>query len=89
MWELRAHGQSRSKAIKTKDTSKAVPTVTHMMFVKLVEESLLKAVISQNCDGLHRRSGLTTEGETTPNVTFIWQVKRDIPERAYFGFYPE
>ena len=32
------------------------------MFVKLYEEGMVKAVISQNCDGLHRRSGLPTKG---------------------------
>ena len=34
-----------------------------MMFVKLYQEGIVKAVVSQNCDGLHRRSGLPTTGE--------------------------
>ena len=38
--------------------TKAIPTATHMMFVKLHQEGILKAVVSQNTDGLHRRSGL-------------------------------
>lgn len=62
MWELRAHGQLRSASIKTKSTTKAIPTPTHMMFVKLMQEGVVKAVISQNCDGLHRRSGLPVKG---------------------------
>lgn len=44
-------------------TTKAIPTATHMMFVKLHEEGIIKAVISQNCDGLHRRSGLPPGSE--------------------------
>ena len=63
MWELRAHKQQRSSAIRTKDTTQAIPTPTHMMFVKLVEQGILKAVVSQNCDGLHRRSGLPVKCE--------------------------
>ena len=70
MWELRAHGETRSAAIKTKTTTQAIPTPTHMMFVKLVEEGLLKAVVSQNCDGLHRRSGLPVRGMSLCNPWF-------------------
>ena len=62
MWELRAHGKLRSSDIKTKSTAQAIPTPTHMMFVKLMQEGVLKAVVSQNCDGLHRRSGLPVKG---------------------------
>ena len=61
-WELQAHKQVRSSKCKTTDVTKAVPTVTHMTFVKLYEEGLLKCVISQNVDGLHRRSGLPQKG---------------------------
>ena len=57
-WELQAYKATRSAAIKVKDTTQAIPTPTHMMLVKLVGEGLLKAVISQNTDGMHRRSGL-------------------------------
>ena len=66
VWELRAHGQLRSSKIKTTSSLQAIPTPTHMMFVKLVEEGTLKAVVSQNCDGLHRRSGLPVKGDHTP-----------------------
>lgn len=53
-------------ATKTKDTKKiirssmasAVPTITHMSFVKLMNEGYLKFLISQNTDGLHRKSGI-------------------------------
>ena len=62
MWELRAHKQARPKASKTTEVAKAIPTVTHMTMLKLHEEGLLKCVVSQNTDGLHRRSGLPKNG---------------------------
>lgn len=58
VWELRAHNQARSTAYKTTSTTKAIPSPTHMLFVKMQQEGILKCVISQNCDGLHKRSGL-------------------------------
>jgi len=37
----------------------ATPTLTHMAIMKLVEEGKVRYVISQNTDGLHRKSGLS------------------------------
>ena len=36
----------------------AKPTLTHMALVKLVQEGIVKYVISQNVDGLHLKSSL-------------------------------
>lgn len=58
VWELQAKGQLRDSKHRVTSASKAIPTPTHMTFVKLHQEGLLKCVISQNCDGLHRRSGM-------------------------------
>ncbi len=39
----------------------AVPSYSHMAYVKLMESGLLKFVVSQNVDGLHRKSGIPPE----------------------------
>ena len=57
MWELRAHGQSRRTCKPVKLIS-ALPTATHMALVALHEAGLVKFTVSQNVDGLHRRSGM-------------------------------
>ena len=57
MWELRAHGQSR-RPRKPVQLISALPTITHMAIVALHEAGLVKFTVSQNVDGLHRRSGL-------------------------------
>jgi len=36
----------------------AIPTATHMSLVRLQQEKICTYLISQNCDGLHRRSGI-------------------------------
>eukprot|EP01105_Mastigella_eilhardi_P007200 TRINITY_DN1869_c0_g1_i3.p1 TRINITY_DN1869_c0_g1~~TRINITY_DN1869_c0_g1_i3.p1 ORF type:complete len:573 (+),score=89.80 TRINITY_DN1869_c0_g1_i3:50-1768(+) len=55
-WTLQA--QHRQRTGRSTDSICAVPTATHMAIVKLMDEGILKYLISQNCDGLHRRSGV-------------------------------
>ncbi|KAI4863352.1 DHS-like NAD/FAD-binding domain-containing protein [Hypoxylon rubiginosum] len=55
IWTLRAQGRQRTSPV---DTLQAVPTATHMALVGLQRRGLLKYLISQNCDGLHRKSGI-------------------------------
>ncbi|KAL9110399.1 MAG: hypothetical protein Q9227_005130 [Pyrenula ochraceoflavens] len=56
-WTLRAQGKQLN--FKSSTTLQAIPSPTHMALVALQEEGLLKYLVSQNCDGLHRRSGIS------------------------------
>jgi len=56
VWTLKATGGRRTA--KTVPTLSAMPTPCHMALVKLQDEGVLKYLISQNVDGLHRRSGI-------------------------------
>ncbi|KAK3688813.1 NAD-dependent deacetylase sirtuin-7 [Podospora appendiculata] len=56
VWTRRAQG--RDGPSKGTSTLQAVPTPTHMALVELQNRGLLKHLVSQNCDGLHRRSGM-------------------------------
>lgn len=61
---LRLYLQSDAAAEEAKkqrtvvSTLKAMPTKTHMALVELVNRGIVKYLISQNTDGLHRRSGI-------------------------------
>ncbi|KAI0893794.1 DHS-like NAD/FAD-binding domain-containing protein [Annulohypoxylon nitens] len=55
VWTLRAQGKQVTGAV---NTLQAIPTPTHMALVELQNRGLLKHLISQNCDGLHRKSGI-------------------------------
>jgi len=53
---LAAKGEARKE--KSVSSLKAIPTTCHMSIVKMLETGHLKYLISQNTDGLHRKSGV-------------------------------
>jgi NAD-dependent SIR2 family protein deacetylase len=53
VWTLRAKGQKPVSRPNFK-----MPTLAHMAVKRLVDEELVKYVVSQNTDGLHVRSGI-------------------------------
>jgi len=54
VWTLRAQGKAPVYGV---DCQVAIPTFCHMSLVELQRHGLLHFLISQNVDGLHRRSG--------------------------------
>ncbi|CAG9327388.1 unnamed protein product [Blepharisma stoltei] len=57
IWEKKAQDKKIPNAHHVASI-KAIPTQTHMSFVKFMEISLRKHLVSQNTDGLLRRSGI-------------------------------
>jgi len=56
VWTLKAKGEERTEP--TVDRHKVQPTLTHMALVSLYRNDYLKYLVSQNCDGLHLKSGI-------------------------------
>ena len=60
-WEKRSKGISSKPVEQLQTVLKAVPSLSHMAVVRLQREGMVKMVVSQNTDGLHRRSGLSPD----------------------------
>ena len=58
VWTLKAQGKKPKSRMSFDD---AIPTPCHMTLKELQDQGLLKYVVSQNVDGLHRRSGIRKE----------------------------
>ncbi|CAF1409385.1 unnamed protein product [Adineta steineri] len=54
VWTARARGI----VLPSRTVPNPEPTLTHMAHVELMRKNYLKFLISQNCDGLHLKSGI-------------------------------
>lgn len=59
-WTLRAQGKELD--FDSTQTLRTIPSPCHMALVELQSRGILKLLVSQNCDGLHRRSGILPGG---------------------------
>jgi mono-ADP-ribosyltransferase sirtuin 6 len=57
VWTARARGFVPPQ----RTVSNPEPTLTHMSYVELMKNNYLKFLVSQNCDGLHLKSGIATD----------------------------
>eukprot|EP01120_Amphizonella_sp_Union-15-10_P012665 TRINITY_DN5671_c0_g1_i1.p1 TRINITY_DN5671_c0_g1~~TRINITY_DN5671_c0_g1_i1.p1 ORF type:complete len:513 (-),score=72.83 TRINITY_DN5671_c0_g1_i1:107-1645(-) len=58
VWTLKEKGEKPKKGVSM---LAAFPTATHMSLVKLVDSGIVKYIVSQNVDGIHRKSGIKAE----------------------------
>lgn len=57
LWTL----QEKGLKIELPDFTKVTPTYSHMALNSLVKHNIVSHVVSQNCDGLHLRSGINRD----------------------------
>lgn len=86
VWTLFQQGKESS--LRNNSLVDAEPTLTHMALARLVQEDLVKHIVSQNCDGLHLRSGVPTArlSELHGNMYIEVCLECD-PERQYIRLF--
>ncbi len=57
LWQQKAASKSGKKMV----INRAIPSLTHMALRELLDRNVLKFLVSQNIDGLHRKSGVPYE----------------------------
>ncbi|CAF1140579.1 unnamed protein product [Adineta steineri] len=57
VWTARARGI----VLPSRTVPNPEPTLTDMAYVELMKKNYLKFLISQNCDGLHLKSGISPD----------------------------
>jgi mono-ADP-ribosyltransferase sirtuin 6 len=74
---LDARPETKQGASVEEDFSKASPTLTHRAICKLVELHKIQYCITQNVDGLHRRSGLSRQHHSVLHGCVFTEVCED------------
>nr|CAB3266083.1 NAD-dependent protein deacetylase sirtuin-7 [Phallusia mammillata] len=61
----------------------ATPTYTHMAIEKLLQVGALKYIVSQNCDGLHIRSGVSPDNISEIHGNMFTEICSECHKRFY------
>jgi len=79
---------SRGEDLTMKNICDADPTLTHMCLVTLYQENMVKHIVSQNCDGLHIRSGLPSPALSEIHGNMFAEVcEKCEPQRVYWRLF--
>ena len=80
------HMNSSTDMFSQIDLSSAQPTTTHMAISQLVQSGMVKHVVSQNCDGLHIRSGLCPDKLSEIHGNMTLEVCADCDKQFFRDF---